>query len=183
MSDKVDIVIEINDGDLYLRKISKYDIDFFYESLKERDITGYLSLGPLRSLEHSKRLIKSYLKSWDRHEQFNYIIELRHNKNIQKIGSVSLWNISWLHGRSGVGIWLLPEYWNKGIGKMVLNLIKNIVFIHLKLHRIEAHVAVENTRSINLFTNSNFLNEGRLASYLNIDGKYQDAYIFACFSV
>jgi ribosomal-protein-alanine N-acetyltransferase len=82
-----------------------------------------------------------------------------------------------------VGIWLLPDYWNKGIGKVVLKLIQNIVFIHLKLHRIEAHIAVENTRSINLFKNSNFINEGRLAGYLNIDGKYQDAYIFACLSV
>jgi RimJ/RimL family protein N-acetyltransferase len=180
MFNEIDVVNELNEGNLFLRKISKNDIHFFYENLKVRDIIDYLSLGPLRSLEHSKRLIKNYLKSWEKYQQFNYIIEIHQNTDIVKIGSVSLWNISWLHSRSGVGIWLLPEYWNRGIGKRVLKLIKTIAFIHLKLHRIEAHIAIENDRSIKLFSNSNFKNEGRLAEYLNIKGKFQDAYLFAC---
>ncbi len=182
MFDEIEIVNEINEGDLFLRKISKNDVHFFYESLKVREMVGYLSLGPLRSLEHARRLIKNYLKAWDKYQQFNYIIELSQHRNPEKIGSVSLWNVSWLHSRSGVGIWLLPEYWNRGIGKTVLKLIKNIAFIHLKLHRIEAHIAVENLRSIKLFSNSNFKNEGRLSEYLNINDKFQDAYIFACLS-
>ena len=179
MFDQIDVVNEIKEGELNLRKISKNDVPFFFESLKERDITGYLSLGPLRSIDYAKRLIKSYLKSWERYHQFNYIIELQQRIGTHKIGSVSLWNISWQHRRASIGIWLLPEYWNKGIGTRVLTLILNTAFIHLKLNRIEAYVAVENTRSIKLFTNSNFKNEGRLEQYLNLDGRFQDAYIFA----
>jgi len=179
MFQEIDVVDEIKEDDIKIRKISKKDGYFFFESLKERNITGYLSLGPLKSIEYAKELIKSYLKSWERYQQFNYIIELQQRMEIHKIGSVSLWNISWQHRRASIGIWLLPLYWNKGIGKQVLKLMLNIALIHLKLNRIEAYVAVENTRSINLFINSNFKNEGRLAQYLNLEGKFQDAYLFA----
>jgi ribosomal-protein-alanine N-acetyltransferase len=139
-----------------------------------------LSLGPLKTIERSKRLIKGYLKSWVKHLQFNYIIELRENKIIKKIGSVSIWNISWYHRRADIGIWILPDFWNKGIGKRALTLIKNISFFHLNLHRIEAHIAVDNKRSINLFKNCQFVEESILSEYLYINGRYSNAVLLAC---
>ncbi|MFX0057487.1 MAG: GNAT family N-acetyltransferase [Candidatus Heimdallarchaeota archaeon] len=175
----IDIIEEICDNNLYLRKLNKEDAQFFYESLQNENMTSYLSLGPLRSLEHSKRLIKNYLKSWEKYIQFNYLIVIRDKEKIKKVGSVSLWNISWLHRRAEIGIWLLPEYWEQGIGKKSLNLIKTIAFNHLKLNRIEAHIAVENQRSIKTFKNSEFKEEGILKKYLNLNGKYHDALILA----
>ena len=180
----IEIIDEINEGNLFLRKVSKDDISFFYNSLNNnKEMTNFLSLGPLRSLEHSRRLIKNYLKSWDKYLQFNYVIELRDDKSKSRIGSASLWNISWIHNRSGVGIWILPEYWDKGLGKQVIKLVKNIAFNHLNLNRIEAHIAVKNERSIKMFKNSNFEEEGILRKYLNIDGKFHNAVILACFKI
>jgi len=59
----IEVIDEINEGNLFLRKVSKDDITFFYNSLNNKEMTNFLSLGPLRSLEHSRRLIKNYLKS------------------------------------------------------------------------------------------------------------------------
>jgi ribosomal-protein-alanine N-acetyltransferase len=176
----VDLVEEINDKNLYLRKISKDDSFFLFESLKDKRTTHFLSLGPLKTLETSKKLIKGYLKSWVKYLQFNYIIELRESKITKKIGSISIWNISWYHRRADIGIWILPDFWNKGIGKRALTLIKNISFFHLNLHRIEAHIAIENTRSINLFKNLQFVEEGILNEYLYLDGTYSNAVLLAC---
>ena len=176
----IEIVEEINDGNLFLRKVSKDDIIFFFHSLKDKDMINYLSLGPLRSLEHSKRLIKSYLKTWDKFLQFNYIIELRDNRSVKKIGSVSLWAINWHHLRSEVGIWIIPEYWERGFGSKTIVLIKNIAFNHLNLNRIEAYIAIQNERSINMFKRCEFIEEGTLKDYLKINGKFQDALIIAC---
>ena len=69
-----EIIEEINDRNLFLRKISKKDADFFFKSLNEKNLTTYLSLRPLKSLEYSKGLIKNYLRYWDNYLQFNYII-------------------------------------------------------------------------------------------------------------
>ncbi|MFW9973382.1 MAG: GNAT family N-acetyltransferase, partial [Candidatus Odinarchaeota archaeon] len=150
MAKRANIVEKINEGNLFLKKISKDDIEFVFESLNDQITTSYLSLGPIKTLEHSKRLIKGYLKYWDNYLQFNYIIELEDPGRIDKerIGSISLWNVNWQHFRSQVGIWIIPSYWGKGYGERALNLIKIIAFNHLKLNRLEAYVAIENERSI-----------------------------------
>ena len=116
-----EIVEEINDGNFYLRKISIKDTDFVYESLKGKTLTKYLSLGPLISQDHAKKLTKNYIEYWSKNFQFNYIIEIReHNqkgKNTKKLGSISIWGISWLHKRAEIGIWVNSKYWNQGFGK------------------------------------------------------------------
>jgi len=175
----VDIIDEIKDENLLLRKISKQDADFFYGALNEKGITDYLSLEPFKTIEHSKRLIKSYIKYWENYAQFNYIIVLQEIKKI-KIGSISLWNINWRHRRTEVGIWIIPVYWSKGFGSKAINLIKNIAFNHLKLNRLEAHIATQNKNSISLFSKCGFNEEGTLKQYLNIQGNYHDALILAC---
>lgn len=174
-----EVVEEINDEDLILRKISKDDIDFVFNSLNNKNLILYLSLGQLKTLEQSKRLIKGYLKYWDKFLQFNYIIELKKKKK-EKIGSISLWNISWQHLRAQIGIWLVPSYWGKGFAQKSLNLIKNVAFIHLKLNRIEAYISIHNVRSLSLFEKSGFIKEGILKEYLKFQGKYHDAVIMAC---
>ena len=174
-----EIVEEINDGNFYLRKISIKDTDFVYESLKGKSLTKYLSLGPLISRDHAKKLTKNYIEYWSKNFQFNYIIEIReHNqkgKNTKKLGSISIWGISWLHKRAEIGIWINSKYWNQGFGKKALNLIKTISFSHLKLNRLEAHIALNNNKSINLFKNCGFSEEGKLSQYLNLNGKFCDA--------
>jgi len=178
----IHIIEEINEGnEVYLRKISSDDADFFFESLREEAISRYLSLGPLVSQSYSKKLLKKYEKFWEEKVQFNYVIELRgknhDRKNIKKVGVISLWRISWLHNRAEIGIWITPKYWNMGLAKRALNLIKIVGFVHLKLNRLEAHIAVENKRSINLFKSKEvaFFEEGILKQYLNLRGIYHNA--------
>ena len=179
---KKEIIEEINDGKVFLTKISVKDRDFVFNSLKDETVSKYLSLGPLVSREHSQKLINNYLTYWDKQIQFNYIIEIRDNNKsneIKKVGSINLWNISWLHKRAEIGIWLNSKYWNQGIAKRALSLIINIGFYHLNLHRLEAHIAVENIPSINLFKKCGFIQEGILKDYLFLRGVYNDAVILS----
>lgn len=175
----IEVIEEINEKDLYLRKIAKNDAEFLFYSLNNKNLISYLSLGPLKTIEESKRLIKRYLKYWERYAQFNYIIELR-DPHISKIGSISLWNMNWRHERAEVGIWLNPSDWNKGYGKIALNLIKIIAFNHLKLNRLEAHIAIDNKNSIRLFQKCGFIQEGILKSYLKLHEIFHDALVLAC---
>ena len=177
----VEIIEEINDGIIYLRKISLDDSNFVFETLKNDDVSNFLSLGPLLSQDHSKRLIKNYLQCWEKKLQFNFIIEIRDGiKKNKKVGSISLWSVSWLHNRAEIGIWLDSKYWNQSIAKKALELIKILAFVHLKLNRIEGHMAIENTKSINLFKKCSFSDEGTLKQYLYLKGKYHDAKVFSC---
>ncbi|MFX0070492.1 MAG: GNAT family N-acetyltransferase [Candidatus Hermodarchaeota archaeon] len=181
----VEIIDEINQRGLFLRKISLDDINFVYESLNanEKTTTKFLSLGPIMSKDHAKKLIKNYLDYWKRQIQFNYVIEIRKKGNkkdtIKKTGSISLWGISWLHRRAEIGIWVNSKYWNQGIAKRALNLMKILSFNHLKLNRLEAHISFENYKSIQLFKKSGFTQECILKQYLNLRGKFTDAVVLA----
>jgi RimJ/RimL family protein N-acetyltransferase len=179
MEKKSQIIEEINDGNLYLRKISKEDIDFVFDSLNNKELITYLALGPLETYEHSKRLIKGYLRYWNSNLQYNYIIELQEGVRV-KIGSISLWNVNWQHQRAQIGIWLIPSFWNKGLGEKSLTLLKNIAFNHLKINRLEAYIAIENMKSISLFKKCGFIQEGRLKEYLRFHEIFHDAVIMTC---
>ncbi len=178
--ESVDVIEEINIDDLYLRKVSIEDASFFHDSLREKIMTKFLSLGPLKDIDHSKKLIKNYQKYWKEYIQYNYIIEKEVGGKRNNVGSISIWNISWLHRRAEIGIWINLKYWNQGIGKKAINLIKNIAFIHLKLNRLEAHIAIDNQRSIKLFKTCDFKEEGILKKYFNFEGTFSDAVLIAC---
>lgn len=173
--EEIDIVEAISSESIHLRRLKKDDANFFYKSLLDPQITDYLSLGPLKSLDHAKRLVKSYVKSWELYQQFNYIV----NYDSNKAGSISLWNVSWLHRRAEVGIWILPKYWDHGFGKKSIELIKIIAYQHLHLNRLESHIAIENLRSIQMFKSCGFKEEGVLKEYLNFGGEFQDAMILS----
>lgn len=174
-----EFVEEINQDNLYLRKIQPDDAPFLFESLEKPNVNKYLSLGPLTSVEHAKKLIKKYQKYWKVKTQFNYVIELRGPRGVEKIGNVSLWNISWLHKRAEIGLWMVPSHWNKGLAKKVLELLKIIAFVHLHLNRLEAHIATENERSYRLFKKVGFKQEGLLEQYLFMKGIFKNAYLLA----
>ena len=179
--DKLDIVEEIEDSNIILKKVSLPDAKFFFESLQEPTITKYLSLGPLDDLDHSKKLIKNYLRYWDTYLQYNFVILMKDtNTDKKRVGSISLWNINWLHKRAEIGIWININYWNQGFGTRAINLIKNVGFFHLKLKRIEAHVAIVNERSIMIFKTCGFKEEGTLRQYLNFKGTFYDAIVLGC---
>ncbi len=116
------------------------------------------------------------MRYWETNLQYNYIIEY-HEENKVKIGSISLWNVNWQHQRAQVGIWLIPSFWNKGLGEKSLNLLKNIAFNHLKINRLEAYIAKENKKSLSLFKRCGFTEEGRLKDYLRFHGSFHDALI------
>jgi len=175
----LEIIDEINDGSLYLRKVKKNDAKFYYTSLNEKNLITYLSLGPIATVEVSKSLIRKYLRFWDNYAQYNYVIEIR-KSSVKRIGSVNLWNLNWRHSRGEIGIWIIPSCWNKGYGEKSLKLIKNIGFFHLKLNRLEAHIALENENSTHLFKKCGFRQEGILKQYLNFHGIFNDALVLAC---
>lgn len=173
--EEIDIVEAINSDSIHIRRLDKDDAKFFYYSLLDKKITNYLSLGPLKSLEHAKKLVKSYIKLWEQYQQFNYIITCDSNK----LGSISLWNVSYLHKRAEVGIWILPKYWDQGFGKKSIELIKVIAYQHLHLHRLESHIAIENLRSIEMFKSCGFKEEGLLKDYLYLRGEFLDAKVLS----
>lgn len=174
-----EIIEEIDDGKVFLQKISESDAEFLYKSLQNEEITKYMSLNPLPSVSHAKNLIKHHRKYWDEYQQFNYTIKIKDRTSFRPIGSTSIWNLDWKNNRAEVGIWLIPQVWGEGFGTRAISLAKIISFMHLKLNRLAAHIVTKNQRSLKLFLKSGFKKEGRLEQYLNINDTYYDVFVVA----
>ena len=62
----------------------------------------------------------------------------------------------------------------KGLMKEVLAMVISIAFAKLKLHRLEANIQPENSRSLGLVKSLGFRREGFSPHYLNIGGVWRD---------
>lgn len=73
-----------------------------------------------------------------------------------------------------LGFYAVESYAGQGYMSAGLKLILNQAFTVLQLHRIEANVQPDNTKSLNLLRANGFRKEGYSPRYLKIDGEWRD---------
>ena len=74
---------------------------------------------------------------------------------------------------------LSPTLWGNGYGLESCQAVLRFAFTNLRLHRIEAGVAVENARSIRLLKRLGMTQEGRKRKILPLQTGWSDNFIFA----
>ena len=74
---------------------------------------------------------------------------------------------------------LMPEYWGKGYATEVSKTLIKSGFEYFHLHKVEAGVAVDNTRSINVLEKSGMTREGLRRKILPIRGQWIDNFHYA----
>lgn len=96
------------------------------------------------------------------------------------LGGITLGNIRHGVAQSGhVGYWIGERHAGKGFMHEALVLLQSFAFDTLRLHRIEAACIPDNLRSIRVLEKAGFRREGLLRSYLRINGRWQDHYLYA----
>ncbi|SKA76697.1 Protein N-acetyltransferase, RimJ/RimL family [Caloramator quimbayensis] len=78
--------------------------------------------------------------------------------------------------RGDMGIYILKDYWNLGIGSCMIEYFLKWVKEHGAIKKIALEVRTDNERAINLYKKYGFEIEGHLKKSLFIDGKYYDTY-------
>lgn len=74
---------------------------------------------------------------------------------------------------------ILPEHWQQGFATEALTQLLNFGFTDLRLHRIEAGCAVENSASIKVLEKVGMTREGCKRKVLPIRGNWVDNYFYA----
>lgn len=96
------------------------------------------------------------------------------------IGHISLYSIKRLPYNSAfIGYSIDERYTRQGIASDAVKYIVRFAFTILMLHRIEAYVSPRNEGSIKVLENANFKREGLLREVLNINGVWEDHYIYS----
>lgn len=130
-------ILELKTEKILLRDIEGSDIDTIFRGLSNPDVIKHYGVS-FDSLEETKEQMKWFA---DKKQKWFAICSVDNNVFY---GAGGLNDISKKHKKAEIGLWLLPEYWGKGIMKKVVPLICDYGFDKLELHRIEGFVDSEN---------------------------------------
>lgn len=147
--------MELKTENILLREIEDSDINNVFSGLSNPDVIKHYGVS-YRSLEETKeqmKWFKSFRQKW-------FAICSIDNKEFYGAGGLN--DISEEHKKGEIGLWLLPQYWGKGIMKEAMLLICKYGFDKLKLHRIEGFVDSKNKNCKKAMSKLDFEFEGTM---------------------
>jgi RimJ/RimL family protein N-acetyltransferase len=105
----------------------------------------------------------------------SYYFTIRTLEHDQLIGELGLDVVDWSGRDAFVGLGIgETEYWSKGYGTDVMNILLRFAFTEINLKRVTLTVFEYNPRAIRSYEKAGFQHEGRLRQVLNKEGKRWD---------
>lgn len=139
----------------------------------------YNTAGIPESTEATVRVIDGWCTLMNTDPQATYVFCLESADTKQFIGMIGLKMGKPNYRNAEVWYKLHPDHWGNGYAtEAVLELLR-FAFDDLKLHRVEAGCAVENTASIRVLEKAGMKREGHCRKKLPIRGAWVDNYEFA----
>lgn len=155
----------------FLKEIESSDIENIHKGLSNPDITKFYDVH-FPTIEDTK-------------EQMDWYRDLKKNgtgiwwgiydkNDHQFCGAGGFNNLEKDHKKAEIGLWLLKEYWGKGILKEIMPKLFEEGFNKLDLNRIEGFVASDNLKCKNGLEKINFTYEGTMRECEIKNGKKID---------
>lgn len=107
------------------------------------------------------------------------IFDLLEKETNQVIGSCGFHNWIVDHDRAEIGYELHPAYRGQGYMREAMTQILPFAFSEMNLNRIEAFIAPENSKSIQLVEHFNFVKEGVVRGHYKVGAVYEDSILFS----
>jgi len=143
---------------ILLREITDLDLENIYNGLSHPDVIKYYGVS-FDSLEATKEQM-----TWFANEkQIWWAICSLDNHTFYGAGGLN--DIDKKESKAEIGLWLLPDFWGKGIMKEALPLITDYGLEKIKLSRIEGIVETDNLNCKNAMSKLDFVNEETIEDY------------------
>jgi RimJ/RimL family protein N-acetyltransferase len=105
----------------------------------------------------------------------SYYFSIRTLEDNKLIGEIGLDVVNWPGRDAFVGLGIgETEYWGKGYGTDVMNVLLRFAFAEINLRRVSLGVFEYNPRAIRSYEKAGFRHEGRLRRLLNREGRRWD---------
>jgi RimJ/RimL family protein N-acetyltransferase len=151
-----------------LRAIEREDLTNYVRWLNDPQVLEYFGhLVPL-SLAQEEEWYEKMLQD---SSVCNFAVEFEG----QHVGGGGFSNIDERNARAEVGLFIgVPELWDQGLGRDVLQTLVRFGFEQMNLHRISLYVFAENSRAVHLYETIGFQHEGRWREAEFRHGRYHD---------
>ncbi len=128
-----------------------------------------------RPLQSPKAELKWMEKEAEENSPASYYFSIRTLADDKLIGELGLDVINWSGRDAFVGLGIgETEYWSKGYGTDVMNVLLRFAFTEINLRRVTLTVFEYNPRAIRSYEKAGFRHEGRLRSLLHREGRRWD---------
>jgi RimJ/RimL family protein N-acetyltransferase len=166
---------EIATPQLRLREPRRSDLDPLDEAIQEtlQELVRWLPWAhPGHSRADTRRYLRSARLARSQRTALEFIVEDPSGATL--LGIVSLHRIDWIRHSAGLGYWIRRSSWGKGHASEAARALTSFGFHTLGLHRIEAHVALDNPASQRVAENAGFHREGIARENELIGGRFID---------
>jgi RimJ/RimL family protein N-acetyltransferase len=129
-----------------------------------------------RPMQSAKSNAKWMEKEIEEMSPASYYFSIRTLAEDKLIGELGLDVVNWAGRDAFVGLGIgEAEYWGKGYGTDVMNVLLRFAFTELNLRRVSLSVFEYNPRAIRSYEKAGFRHEGHVRNALNREGRRWDA--------
>jgi len=123
-------------------------------------------------IQSAKSVAKWMEKEIEEMSLASYFFSIRTLAEDKLIGESNLDVVNWPGRDAFVGLGIgETDYWNKGYGTDVMNVLLRLAFTEINLRRVTLTVFEYNPRAIRSYEKAGFRHEGHLRNYLNREGR------------
>lgn len=131
---------------LILRKFKMEDVEALYKNwASDPEVTKYLTWPAHSSVEVSRRVLESWLSSYDQADFYQWAIELKTLG--EPVGTISVVGINEKAESLQIGYCIGKEWWGKGIMTEAFSEVIRFLFEEVGARRIEARHDAKNPAS------------------------------------
>lgn len=159
-----------------LRNFNRSDLENVFLGLSNSDVIKYYGIS-YSTIEETKLQLDWFSELEEKRTGQWWAICDKGNSDF--IGGIGFNNFQSKHYCAELGIWLLPQYWGKGILVEAIDSVFNFAVSEWKLHRMEAVVESENYQCIKGLEKAGFVYEGRRRECECKNGKFIDLNIYS----
>jgi len=155
--------------DFKLRLIEKSDLDFVAEIRSDPEVVK--NLGTFVMLNKEKQL--KWFSGLEKDKSKMYLIMERPDGK-KRIGYVRITDIDYINRSMCIGGDIHKDHRGKGYSKYMYDLIFDLGFKKLNMHRLWLLVLEDNDRAKHIYTTKGFILEGEQRKAVYKNGKYKD---------
>ncbi len=161
---------------LHLRQVRPTDAEALFAMRSDPVVMEFFGQEPHQTVEETSTLIQRLQTSYEQRNSLFWGVTLKGEDTV--IGTCTLFSFNFDFHYAETGYDLHRDYWRQGIASEAMSAVLTYGFSELGLHRIEADVAPDNTRSKNLLLKLGFTFEGNLRQRYFFRGQFEDEYYF-----
>ncbi len=172
-------IFTLNSDRLILQEIVSDDLELIHHLHSIPEVDEHNTLGIPENREVTKGIMKPVIEDQKNITRSKYWWKIIEQKSGEFIGLAGLTNSNDRFRLGEIFYKIHPDFWSRGYATEVAKALVSFGFNELKLHKIEAGVATENTRSIRVLEKIGMTREGIRRKILPIRGEWKDNYHYA----